>query len=141
MANQRTTRSNASTASAVPAAAVGLRERQFASLLWRRGALGRSEIHQLTGVHPTLTGNAVATLIDAGLVRNGTPQSTPERGRPQIPVLIDPERRVFLGLSLSPGEVRLARLDPLGQPRQREIVRRVGARAAAGGKFVTLAAN
>ena len=103
-------------------AALGARERRFATLLWRKGELARSEIHQVTGVHPTLTGNSVATLIGAGLLRDGRPRPTPERGRPQVPVMIDPDQRLFLGLSLSPGEVRLARIDPTGKRRGDEIV-------------------
>lgn len=120
---------------------LGPRERQFAALLWRRGELARSEIHQITGVHPTLTGNSVAALIRAGLLRNGTPRPTPERGRPQIPVMIDPDRRLFVGLSLSPGEVRIARLDPTGQSRGEEIIHRVNASAAGSDRFIHIAAD
>ena len=121
--------------------ALGPRERQFAALLWRRGELARSEIHQITGVHPTLTGNSVATLIRSGLLRNGRPRPAPERGRPQIPVMVDPDRRLFLGVSLSPGEVRIARLDPTGQLRGEEIVHRVTAAAAGSDRFIHIAAN
>lgn len=120
---------------------LGKRERQFAALLWRRGGLARSEIHQITGVHPTLTGQSVALLIRAGLVRNGKPASSAERGRPQTPVVIDPDRRKFLGISLSPGEVRVVRLDPMGRPLGEEIVRRVGGQSRENGDLVTLAAR
>ena len=98
-----------------PVSTLGERERQFASLVWRRGKLGRREIHQITGVHPTLTGNAVAALIDAGLLREGDVPPAADRGRPQVPLEIDPDRRSFLGLSISPGMVRVATLDPLGR--------------------------
>ncbi len=123
------------------AAALGARERQFAALLWRRGELARSEIHQITGVHPTLTGNSVAKLIRAGLLREGPPRPTTERGRPQIPVMIDPDRRIFLGLSLSPGEVRIARLDPTGTPRGEEVVHRSRRSATGNDAFIRAAAN
>jgi predicted NBD/HSP70 family sugar kinase len=105
---------------------LGPRERQFASLIWRNGPQSRRELQQLTGIHPTLTGNSIAVLIKAGLLREGEipPQST--RGRPQIPVELDPEGSVFLGLSISPGTLRLARLDPTGRLRGPERVRTVG---------------
>ena len=103
----------------------GTRERQFASLIWQRQKIGRREIHQLTGVHPTLTGNAVALLIESGLVRDAAMQPSSDRGRPQVPVEIDPDRRQFLGLSISPGAVRVAKVDPSGQLRGSEQIKKV----------------
>ncbi len=118
--------------------ALGERERQFASIIWRRaGGIGRREIHQLTGVHPTLTGNAVGALIESGLVREGTPPPTTDRGRPQVPVEIDPKRRSFLGLSISPGQARLVRVDPTGEPIAEEISKRVARDA----RLIDAAAN
>ena len=101
------------------------RERHFASIIRQRELIGRREIHRLTTVHPTLTGNAIARLIDSGLIRQGTTRTTKERGRPQMPLMIDPDRRVFLGVAISPGEVRLARIDPTGARRGDEIVQAV----------------
>ncbi|HEV7300235.1 MAG TPA: ROK family protein [Tepidisphaeraceae bacterium] len=108
-----------------PVEPMGERERQFASLIWRRGPIGRREIHQLTRVHPTLTGQAVASLIDRGLVRDAAPPPTTDRGRPQVPVEIDSASRTFLGLSIAPGVVRLARVNARGVACGSEHVERV----------------
>jgi predicted NBD/HSP70 family sugar kinase len=101
------------------------RERSFASIIRQRGTIGRREIHRLTTVHPTLTGNAITRLIDSGLICQGEAQATKERGRPQLPLNVDPDQRVFLGIAISPGEVRLARIDPTGARRGNEIVHRI----------------
>ncbi|MCC6239478.1 MAG: ROK family protein [Phycisphaerales bacterium] len=123
------------------AAPLGQREHQFAGLLWRHGQLDRSDIHQITGVHPTLTGQAVAALIDAGLVRNDPPSSPGLRGRPRIPIVIDPDRRSFVGLSLSPGEVRLSRLNPLGRPKSPEIIQPVSSDRSNRDEYIRVAAS
>jgi predicted NBD/HSP70 family sugar kinase len=115
---------------------LGERERQFARLLWRRGPLSRHELHQLSGVHPTLTGHSVARLISAGIACDGAAQATALQGRPRIPVEIDPARRTFLGLALSPGQVRLAALAPTGAPVKAEQIKV----AARGSRLVATAA-
>jgi predicted NBD/HSP70 family sugar kinase len=104
---------------------LGERERQFAWIIRREGSIGRREIHRMTGVHPTLTGHAIARLIDSGLVCDRQSAAPRERGRPQIPLQVDADRRVFLGLAIAPGEVRLAHVDPKGTPRGEEAVRLV----------------
>ena len=104
---------------------LGARERQFASLIWRNGQLSRRELQDLTGVHPTLTGNSVNTLIKAGLVRGAEKAPQLTRGRPQIPVEVDPDHCLFLGLAISPGMVRSVRLDPTGRQRGEERTQKV----------------
>jgi len=104
---------------------LGERERQFASLIWRRGRMGRREIHQFTGVHPTLTGNAVSNLLAAKLLRDAEAAPTADRGRPQVPLEIDPQHRSFLGVSISPGAVRVAEVNALGQVKGEETTRPV----------------
>jgi predicted NBD/HSP70 family sugar kinase len=106
---------------------LGARERNFATIIRRQGSIGRREIHRLTRIHPTLTGNTIAKLIESGLicedVSSQSLSSAPrERGRPQVPLRVDADRRVFLGLAISPGQVRLARVDPTGAMRGDEIV-------------------
>jgi predicted NBD/HSP70 family sugar kinase len=59
------------------------------------------------------------------LVREAVVASSAKRGRPQIPVEIDPDQASFLGLAISPGMVRVARLDPTGKSREGEQHQRV----------------
>ena len=94
---------------------LGQRERWFASLIWQQKSLSRNALHEITGVHKTLTGRAVGRLLDSGLICEGDPQPAPDRGRPTIPLRINDNGPMFVGLSISPGEVRLAGLSPQGQ--------------------------
>ena len=113
-------------------AELGERERQFASILWRHqmpdGAgthnLSRNTLHELTGVHKTLAGYAVRRLLDSKLIREGAPEVSAERGRPMIPLQINPDGPAFVGVSIEPGEVRLCTLTPAGLVRAVETVRK-----------------
>lgn len=55
----------------------------------------------------------VERLLRTGMVQE-MPASARARGRPQIPVAIDPLRRNVVGVSLRPGSVAVARLNLLG---------------------------
>ena len=67
-------------------------EQQILELLWKRKALSRWEIHELTGVTPNEAGREVAKLIKSGLLRERVPNVVGP-GRPRVPVEIDPTRR------------------------------------------------
>ncbi len=60
-------------------------------------------------------GRDVERLMRAGVVRE-LPPSAKSRGRPQIPLGIDPLRRNVVGVSLKPGSVEVARSNLLGEP-------------------------
>jgi predicted NBD/HSP70 family sugar kinase len=111
-----------------PIDAMGPRERQFAAILWQHQRLsvplGRSHLAQMTQTHPTLTGIAVANLLDSGLVREGPPINSGEPGKRQIRLDIDTARRQFLGLSIAPGELRLGKLNALGESVSKELIRK-----------------
>ncbi|MDB5326738.1 MAG: family transcriptional regulator [Phycisphaerales bacterium] len=97
------------------------REQLFASMVWRQAGLSRRDLHERTGTHPTLTGHAVTNLIDIGLLREGAVPPTNARGRPQVPLEVDPDRRTFIGLAIAPGGVRGIRANALGRPRGEEV--------------------
>lgn len=97
-----------------PPAAIGEREHAFAGILWRKPGLSRRDLHELTQTHPTLTGNAIASLINRGLIREGPIATSAGRGRPQVPLEVDPDRLAFIGLAISPEGVRVARVNAVG---------------------------
>lgn len=105
--------------------ALGARELLFASLIWRRGRTSRNELHRLTRTHPTLTGTAVARLVEAGVLREGDPIPSAGRGRPQVPLEVDLERRSVVGLAIGPGSIAIARADLRGKLRGDELSRPV----------------
>ena len=97
------------------------REQLFASMVWRERGLSRRDLHERTATHPTLTGHAVTQLIEHGLLREGAVPPTTGRGRPQVPLEIDPDRRTFVGLAIAPDGVRGIRLNALGRSLGEEV--------------------
>lgn len=102
--------------------AISARQRLFVSMLWRQSNLSRRDLHQRTATHPTLTGNTVTALIECGLVREGPVPPSIARGRPRVPLEIDPDRRSFVGLAIAPNGVSGIRVNARGQPLGAEII-------------------
>ncbi len=90
-------------------------QRDILRLLRREGALSRWQLHQRTGLRPNSVGQQVARLIHAGLVAEQA-AAAEGRGRPRVPLVIDPQRRHVIGLALRPGQVEAVRLNLQGQP-------------------------
>ena len=80
------------------------RESRFLSLIRRRGALSRRELHEQTGLRPNTVGEIAASMVERGLLREGEPE-VGGPGRPRQPLEIDPVKRRVLGLAFEPGEV------------------------------------
>jgi len=83
---------------------------------------------------PNTVGADTAALIEDGIIRECEPTSQPRRrkglaapsvkpegenkrsrGRPRVPLEIDPQRRHVLGLAIRPGKVEIARLNLVGE--------------------------
>jgi len=95
--------------------------------------LSRAEIHQQTGVRPNTIGADAAALIRAGFVRERDSLAA-ARGRPRVPLELDPERKRVLGVAIRPGAVQLSCLNLLGTPIDGPITR-----AVSGGEQMILA--
>ena len=89
------------------------RQRTILQALWRAGRLSRWELHEQTGIRPNTIGSDVGNLIQMGILREDYARS-PSRGRPRVPLEIDPARRHVLGLAIRPGRVEVAQLNLLG---------------------------
>jgi predicted NBD/HSP70 family sugar kinase len=83
-------------------------------LLWPDTPLSRRDLQRTLDVHPNLIGDDIAELMAQGLVREGEVTAT-GRGRPGIPLRIDPDRRHVIGLAISPSGVQIGRVNLLGQ--------------------------
>lgn len=106
---------------------IGSRQRQLLQTLWAEGPLSRWELHERTGVRPNTVGADSAYLIEEGILREGEPTSKPRkgkaggnkktrvRGRPRVPLQIDPQQRQLIGLAIRPGHISAARLNLLGE--------------------------
>ena len=91
------------------------RDRRLAGVLWRSGAMSRSQLHRLTGVHPNLVGVTAQRLIDLGILRDAAPV-VEGRGRPSAAMEVDPASRNIVGISIAPGGVEAVRLNLRGEP-------------------------
>ena len=111
------------------------RHRVILQTLWNEGALSRWELHERTGIRPNTVGADTAALLEEGIIREGAPTSSPRgrrmagakvteqprsksgraRGRPRVPLEIDPARRSVLGLAIRPGRVEVARMNLTGK--------------------------
>src|SRR5688572_3012875 len=90
------------------------RQRSLLQALWRAGRLSRWELHERTGIRPNTVGADANALLAAGIIREDVARS-PSRGRPRVPLEIDPTHRHVIGLSVKPGSVEIARLNLLGK--------------------------
>lgn len=113
---------------------IDARQRELLRLLWREGRLSRWELHQRTGVNPNAVGLDVGALLQQGLVREC--QSEPlGPGRPRVPLEIDLTVRHVLGVAISQGRIKIARLNLRGN-----VVGKVSRRAVTDpGKVVSTA--
>ena len=90
------------------------RQRSLLQALWRAGRLSRWELHEQTGIRPNTIGADAAALLGMGIVREDFARS-PSRGRPRVPLEIDPTTRHVIGLGIRPGSVEICRLNLQGK--------------------------
>jgi predicted NBD/HSP70 family sugar kinase len=88
--------------------------RQLLSHLWNHGPLSRWELHERTGWTPNAVGAASGRLIEEGILRE-CPSRVSGRGRPRIPLEIDPEMRHVIGLSIAVDQIRACRFNLRGR--------------------------
>jgi predicted NBD/HSP70 family sugar kinase len=89
------------------------RQRSLLQAIWRAGRLSRRDLHELTGIRPNTVGSDAALLLKEGILRECTTRSL-GRGRPRVPLEIDPARRHVIGIAIRPGHVEVGRLNLLG---------------------------
>ena len=89
------------------------RQRSILQAIWRAGRLSRRDLHELTGIRPNTVGSDAALLLKEGILRECTTKSL-GRGRPRVPLEIDPARRHVIGIAIRPGHVEVGRLNLLG---------------------------
>lgn len=90
-------------------------ERAILSAIRRLGPASRQELHQALGLRPNTVGEVAAEMLDKQLLREGEARATSGRGRPHIPLEIDPVGPTVLGLGLRESQVAICRLNLLGQ--------------------------
>lgn len=96
------------------ASGLALAHREVLRSVWEAGPLSRWQLHEITGLTPNRAGALAADLIEAGLLREGQPESS-GMGRPRVPLELDGQKRHLVGLALGPGTVELARMNLKGQ--------------------------
>jgi predicted NBD/HSP70 family sugar kinase len=92
------------------------RQLQILQTLWRQStpsSVSRRDLHRTLHAHPNLVGKDVKSLIRQRIVREGDADPI-GRGRPSIPLEIDPDSRHVIGLSLAPGAVEVAQVSLTG---------------------------
>jgi predicted NBD/HSP70 family sugar kinase len=97
----------------------GARQRFILRVLWQTGHLNRRKLHDRTGIRPNTITLDTEALLELGILHeiNGP---TGLRGRPAVPLEIDPSRRHVLGIAIRPGYVGVARLNLLGKKMEGE---------------------
>src|SRR5690606_7723064 len=80
-------------------------------------------------VRPNTVGDLVEELLETGVVREREPQIV-GKGRPRVPIEIDPERRRVVGVALEPGRVSAGRFNLLGERVDEPVRQRVAAARA-----------
>lgn len=90
------------------------RQRNMLRAIWRAGQLSRRDLHEATGIRPNTVGSDVAVLLAQHILRECR-STISGRGRPQVPLEIDPNHRQVVGLAIRPGYIETGQLNLLGQ--------------------------
>ncbi len=105
------------------------RHKTLLRLLWRHQRLSRWELHEQSGLTPNAVGQAADQLLSKGLIREADPEPVGgtgrPKGRPRVPLELDPSRRHVLGLALEPGRVQASRVSLTGEVLDEPVTRRV----------------
>ena len=85
------------------------------SAVWRTPGLSRSDLEGETGFHMNTITQTVGALLRKGYLREGDTRKQ-GRGRPRIPLEVDPGRTCVGGIAIGVGAVEAVTLNLLGQP-------------------------
>jgi predicted NBD/HSP70 family sugar kinase len=83
-------------------------------MIYRHSQVSRSDLRELTGIRLNTIGTETAALLEQGVLRERDVQ-VQGRGRPPVPLEIDPDARHVLGLAISRGSVEVGRVNLLGE--------------------------
>src|SRR2546423_919764 len=98
------------------------RQRSLLQAIWRAGRLSRRDLHELTGIRPNTVGADAGMLLKERILRECTSKSL-GRGRPRVPLEIDPAGRHVIGVAIRPGHVQVCRLNLLGHVLDEPVAR------------------
>ncbi len=90
--------------------------------IWQNPGLSRSDLEDVTGFHANTVARTVEVLLRKGYLREGETVSQHGRGRPRIPLEVDPSRICIGGLAIGAGAVEAVTMNLSGQPLT-EVVR------------------
>jgi predicted NBD/HSP70 family sugar kinase len=102
--------------------AINARQRQLLQAIWRAGRLSRRDLHEQTGIRPNTVGADAGVLLKERILRECTSKSL-GRGRPRVPLEIDPAGRHVIGVAIRPGHVQVCRLNLLGHVLDEPVAR------------------
>ncbi len=83
-------------------------------MVYRHGQVSRSSLHEQTGIRLNSIGEEASELLGRGVLRECDTQVL-GRGRPRVPLEIDPGARHVLGLAMSRGGVQVGRVSLTGK--------------------------
>lgn len=86
------------------------------STVWHRPGLFRKDLEAITGFHPNTVARAVDSLLAKGYIREMPAIPLEGRGRPHVPLAVDPERMCVGGVAIGPGAVEAVVLNLQGHP-------------------------
>lgn len=92
------------------------------SAIWRNPRLSRSDLEEATGFHANTVARTVEVLLKKGYLREGEAAAQRVRGRPRIPLEVDPARICIGGLAIGAGAIEAVTMNLFGQPLT-EVVR------------------
>ncbi len=90
--------------------------------IWRSRGLSRSDLEGVTGFHANTVARTVEVLLRKGYLREGDTVLQRGRGRPRIPLEVDPARICIGGLAIGAGAVEAMTMNLSGHPLS-EVVR------------------
>lgn len=83
-------------------------------MVYRHSQVSRSDLHEQTGIRLNTIGAETAALLEQGVLRECDVQAQ-GRGRPRVPLEIDPQARHVVGLAISRGSVDIGRVNLNGK--------------------------
>lgn len=107
---------------------LGPRQRAILRMVYRHSQVSRSDLHELTGIRLNTIGSETAALLERGILRECDVQ-VQGRGRPRVPLEIDPASLHVLGLAISRGSVEIGRVNLLGKLVGEPVIRATQGRA------------
>ena len=97
-------------------------------MVYRHGQVSRSDLHEQTGIRLNTIGSETAALLQRGVLRECDVQAQ-GRGRPRVPLEIDPMTRHVLGLAINRGGVEVGRVNLLGKLVSEPVIQATSGRA------------